>query len=73
MTVQPEVRWVEEPFSFETRTLDGRRTRWEGTIGRLIHDGPCVFVDGQCSCGLLDLGVVDDWPTSGKPVGGNRT
>lgn len=24
---------------------------------RLAHDGPCVFVDSQCRCGRLDLGI----------------
>lgn len=34
--------------------------RWEEEDGlvRAVHDGPCVFVDGQCSCGILDLGIV---------------
>ncbi len=30
------------------------------TLVRLVHDGPCVFVDHQCSCGLLDIGIVRD-------------
>jgi hypothetical protein len=43
---QPEIRWVEYSF-------------YGGTIIRVEHDGPCVFVDDQCSCGILDLGVVE--------------
>ena len=45
MTVQPAVRWVE-------------RRLGDAVIVRAEHDGPCVFIDGQCSCGVLDLGVV---------------
>jgi len=30
--------------------------RMAGT--RLVHDGPCVFVDDECSCGVLDLGII---------------
>jgi hypothetical protein len=25
----------------------------------LEHDGPCVFVDHQCSCGRLDVGIIE--------------
>lgn len=28
----------------------------------LEHDGPCVFVDGECACGMLDLGLPSDGP-----------
>lgn len=47
MTDRPAVRWVE--------VVPG------GFV--LEHEGPCVFVDGECSCGVLDLGLpvfVDD-------------
>lgn len=43
---RPPIRWV------ETITPDGWR------IVRAEHDGPCVFVDHQCSCGKLDIGIV---------------
>lgn len=43
---RPEVRWAE----YDLPGFDG---------GYFTHDPePCVFVDGQCSCGRLDLGVV---------------
>ena len=33
---------------------------WQGRkVGiRITHDGPHVYVDGVCSCGVLDLGLV---------------
>lgn len=49
MTEQPEIRWVEYDVPPEMGT---------GKFVRAEHDGPCVFVDKQCSCGVLDIGIV---------------
>lgn len=51
---RPPVRWEE----YDLPGIKG---------GFLTHDPePCVYVDGECSCGRLDLGVVrgrdtDEW------------
>ena len=45
---------AEQPSTYSVPILDvqGREVGW-----RIEHDGPCVFVDHQCSCGRLDVGV----------------
>lgn len=44
-TIRPPIRW--------------ERVEWDGGyLVRAVHDGPHVFRDGQCSCGVLDLGIV---------------
>ncbi len=44
---QPEIRWM-PIFDILGNKIGARAA----------HDGPCVFVDHQCSCGLLDIGIV---------------
>ncbi len=42
---RPAITWVKEETEF-------------GTLVRAMHDGECVFIEHQCSCGKLDIGMV---------------
>lgn len=50
MPTQPDVDVVLYPI-IDRGTLTGE-------LWRLEHDGDHVFVNGRCSCGALDLGIV---------------
>lgn len=45
---QPEIYW-EHVFD-----KDGV---WLGVFAG--HDGPCVFVNNECSCGRMSIGIID--------------
>lgn len=51
-----EIKWID----IELEYIDSYGERYWLSGFRAGHDGPCVYVSGQCACGSMEIGIIGD-------------